>query len=644
MSQYSAELSASQIVESIASQNPHRREGEGIKIACPAHNGDGLNCYVGVGDGDGVVAKCWSHECSYKDILDALGIPQPHREAYYKCTYTTRRGKSRNTYRNEKNPKRKTWGKGSSKDCRLLNWNTGDTPDHILVLVEGEKAAEALQSHKLKGISPVSWRGGCKVAHLVDTSAVDGRNVILWPDDDTAGRDAMEVLTSKCWDSGAKAIKIIPTDGETKNDAADYDRAQIVSILKTKQPVEYEPKWQLTQTGGIRSSSVLNAEWAAETVTGTVRLNDFTGAVEVDGQPITDGDRSWILRSVEEKWEYSPGVEAMRSGIDNLARQNRYDPIRDWLDNLVWDGEPRLYHMATRYFNYPDNQYSEYMNQVAALLVRGIVARQYWPGAQYDYCVVLRSESEGTGKSSALRVLAGGPEFYTGSFTLDSFDLTKTTLEKSAGKLVVVSEELAGLKRSENAKVKGVVTDTSDTSRLTYRRDGETVHRRFIFAATTNETYIIPDQNSVRRYPVLECMGGVDLGALETDRDQVFAEAVRQRVEHVVLPKQCQEMQQALAQHYIAPSALKEWFDDTLAHLQSQFPDRPLAIQRQLFRDEAKRSVGRISNFEWGTLLRSAKFRVGKFQKQDELGNTVPVMVWQQPGDNPALCESGNFN
>ena len=89
-------------------------------------------------------------------------------------------------------------------------------PDADVVIVEGEKAAEALAS-KLLGHVVLSWSGGSKAISQSDWAVLEGRNVLIWGDNDTAGisaaKEIQEVTQGKIIDA--------PKDKEKGWDAAD---------------------------------------------------------------------------------------------------------------------------------------------------------------------------------------------------------------------------------------------------------------------------------------------------------------------------------------------------------------------------------------------------------------------------------------
>jgi hypothetical protein len=65
-------------------------------------------------------------------------------------------------------------------------------PDAPVVVVEGEKAADAAQAMLGDNVAVTTWPGGCKAHSQTDWQPLAGRVVMLWPDADEPGRDAME--------------------------------------------------------------------------------------------------------------------------------------------------------------------------------------------------------------------------------------------------------------------------------------------------------------------------------------------------------------------------------------------------------------------------------------------------------------------
>lgn len=106
-------------------------------------------------------------------------------------------------------------------------------PDHQVLLVEGEKcadaAAEAMAGQK---VVPVSWMGGGKSISKVYWKSLAGRSVIIWPDNDTEGwKTALgwadermtwhKGLVELLYDAGVARIKVIHITRDSRPDGWD---------------------------------------------------------------------------------------------------------------------------------------------------------------------------------------------------------------------------------------------------------------------------------------------------------------------------------------------------------------------------------------------------------------------------------------
>jgi putative DNA primase/helicase len=78
-------------------------------------------------------------------------------------------------------------------------------PTKTVILVEGEKACDAVQAHIDTGIV-MTWPGGAQAVDYIDWSHLAGRTVILWPDNDQPGESAMLHIAQHLT-GVAKAIK-----------------------------------------------------------------------------------------------------------------------------------------------------------------------------------------------------------------------------------------------------------------------------------------------------------------------------------------------------------------------------------------------------------------------------------------------------
>lgn len=120
---------------------------------------------------------------------------------------------------------RKTWRfKGFEKPRPLYNlYELAQHPEKTVMICEGEKTADAAHELFDKAVG-VGWVGGAQGIKYTDWSPLEGRKVILWPDNDQPGRDAMRDIADRIGDK-VDVLKWVknPADAPKKWDIADAD-------------------------------------------------------------------------------------------------------------------------------------------------------------------------------------------------------------------------------------------------------------------------------------------------------------------------------------------------------------------------------------------------------------------------------------
>lgn len=95
-------------------------------------------------------------------------------------------------------------------------------PTAQVIVCEGEKAADRAQE-LFPQLVAIAWPNGAQSVAKVDWSPLAGRSILLWPDNDDQGRDAMAKVASLIRDP-AKLLTIdAPPDAPEKWDIADAD-------------------------------------------------------------------------------------------------------------------------------------------------------------------------------------------------------------------------------------------------------------------------------------------------------------------------------------------------------------------------------------------------------------------------------------
>jgi predicted P-loop ATPase len=128
---------------------------------------------------------------------------------------------------------------------------------------------------------------------------------------------------------------------------------------------------------------------------------------------------------------------------------------------------------------------------------------------------------EGTGKSSAVKILAGEDNF-SDQHIMGASD--KEQQEAFTGVWLHEIAELAGMRRADVEKIKQFASRTEDRARPAYGRLRVDMKRRGIFIATTNESSYLKSETGNRRFWPIETRA-IALKRIVEDRDLLWAEA-----------------------------------------------------------------------------------------------------------------------
>ncbi len=163
--------------------------------------------------------------------------------------------------------------------------------------------------------------------------------------------------------------------------------------------------------------------------------NQFADRVLVDGlkdfgPTLDDAAMTRLRLGVETRFHFLPSKEMFYDVVADVARRNKFHPVRDYLDGLRWDGVPRI---DSWLITYAGAKNDGYVRAVGALTLIAAVRRVRQPGCKFDELPVLESP-QGLNKSSALRVMAVHEDWFSDDLPLNASG--KETIEQTLRQMV----------------------------------------------------------------------------------------------------------------------------------------------------------------------------------------------------------------
>ena len=272
-----------------------------------------------------------------------------------------------------------------------------------------------------------------------------------------------------------------------------------------------------------------------------IRYNELSGRAEIHStkggeitiSPWTDADEAHSMNYIESAFGiYSR--EKHSAALRILFDSRKYNPIRDIVDSIEWDGQNRCEHFLSKWALVED---SPYTREVSRLIFAGGIHRLYAPGTKFDDVPILIGTEQGEGKSTLIRYLAINDSYYGEITAVEG----QHAIEQLQGKWICeISELLALTKNKDQESVKAYITRAVDSYRKPWDKNVTEFPRRCIFVGTSNDSSPLVDKTGNRRYyPVEVHSNGYEIYRHETEiRDyiaQCWAEA-RERYRKKQMP------------------------------------------------------------------------------------------------------------
>jgi predicted P-loop ATPase len=440
-----------------------------------------------------------------------------------------------------------------------------------VLVVEGEKCADAARAVLPKSWAVVTWPGGARAVGKADWSPLRGRKVVIWPDCDAQQDKGGQVLPEAkqpgvraAEEVAAALVKLqcqvrivkIPAPGAKPAgwDVADaiaegWSGAQVREFIvgnlrpstavdaetrSTQGPAAPDEEWKGDLARDNRGNLIAGVPNAFLMLTNRPEWRDVLAFDEFAQRPVkrmpppfprgAAGDWEGMDDSRTAFWLATrAGMPYMSSSMaaeaaEMAAREAPYDPVRGYLEEVAWDQTKRVDHWLIDYFGAPDTPYTRL---VGRLWLVGMVKRAFEPGCKFDYMPILEGP-QGKGKSTALEVLAGKEHFGNTDFVMGD----KDSMAVMQGKWIYEIAELDSFNKADSTRVKSFVSRQQDEFRPAYGRRILKIPRRVVLVGTTNQYEYFKDSSGNRRFWPIKCIEQIDVDALREVRAQLLAEAV----------------------------------------------------------------------------------------------------------------------
>lgn len=243
-----------------------------------------------------------------------------------------------------------------------------------------------------------------------------------------------------------------------------------------------------------------------------IKFNELRGKAEIhtveDGKPKvelwTDADEAQSMNYIESAFGMY-AKEKHAAALRILFQRRSYNPLREFVDSIKWDGQERCQDFLHRWAKVEDTPYTR---EVSRLIFAGGINRLYNPGCKFEDVPILMGD-QGCGKSTLIRYLAINDDYFGELKVMEG----QQAIEDLSGRWIMEIPEMSAFTKAKDQEaIKAFVSRQRDSYRKPYDRNPTELLRRCTFVATSNDRNPLVDKTGNRRwYPIEVRSNGYDI-------------------------------------------------------------------------------------------------------------------------------------
>ena len=322
------------------------------------------------------------------------------------------------------------------------------------------------------------------------------------PDKPITSRPSYKAMVQLVTEDDRVKVQLI---NDRAADADDFDDLDVTDI-NVGDTDAWKKQLKITEKGGLAQTieNVVVILRHDPKMSGALALNEMDHNIVVKSDlpwrkvggagQWSDADDAALRFYLERKYGIA-SKDKIFDAVNVVAGENKFHPVRDYLNSCTWDGVARVETLLIDYLGAEDNAYTRAVTRKALVAA---VARVYRPGCKFDYMLTLRGR-QGLGKSALIAKLGG--KWFSDTFSTMQ---GKESFEQVLGVWIMEVGELAGMRKAEAETIKLYISKQTDRFRPAYGRRLQEFPRQCIFIGTTNETQFLRDTTGNRRFWVVD--------------------------------------------------------------------------------------------------------------------------------------------